>query len=286
MTSNERASAVERRAVASPVGEVLERVGITPKLGEDLPLDAQFVDSFGKKVKLRDCFAGKPVILHLVYYECPMLCKLSADGLLGTISTLSVKPGSDFTVVTISFDPREGPELSDRARDMAIARCGQDAVERGWHFLTGDEPAIRQVTDAVGFRYMFDETTKQYAHAAGIFVLTPDGTVSRYLAGINYSPRDLRLSLVEASDGKVGTVIDQAMLLCYMYDPTVGKYGLAIMSIVRISGALTVITLGAAIYTMLRRERRRNVGQVATGDSLRRAVPDSDTEERFPSGTA
>jgi protein SCO1/2 len=255
----------------------LERVGITPKLGEKLPLDVEFVDSLGNKVELRDCFAGKPVILHLVYYDCPMLCKLSADGLLGTISTLSLKPGADYTVVTISFDPREGPELSDRARDMAIARCGKDAVERGWHFLTGKEAMIRQVTDAVGFRYMFDETTKQYAHAAGIFVLTPEGTVSRYLAGINYSPRDVRLALVEASDGRVGTIIEQAMLLCYMYDPTVGKYGLAIMSIVRISGVLTVVTLGAAIYTMLRRERRRNVGQ---------AVPDDDTEERPSSGSA
>jgi protein SCO1/2 len=221
-----------------------------------LPLDLEFVDSTGKPIHLRDCFTGRPVVLHLVYYECPMLCKLSADGLFSTLSTLSFEPGEDFTIVTLSFDPREKAELSARAREMAIERCGAEAVERGWHFLTGNEPEIAAVTQAVGFRYMFDETTKQYAHAAGIFVLTPDGTISRYLSGIEYSPRDLRLALVEASGGKVGTASDQALLLCYMYDPSTGKYGLAIMTVLRAASLATVAGMAAAIVVMIRRERR------------------------------
>jgi protein SCO1/2 len=249
---------VARPPVANSAGEVFSTVRITPKLGDRLPLNETFVDSDGKTIRLGDCFADKPVILHLVYYECPMLCKLSADGLLSTIATLSLTPGEDYSIVTLSFDPGEGPELSARARKMAAARCGDEAVKSGWRFLTGDEASIRAVTDAVGFNYMYDVSSKQYAHAAGIFVLTPDGTISRYLAGINYPPRDLRFSLIEASDGKIGTAVDQALLLCYMYDPAVGKYGLAIMSVMRISGALTVITMGAAIYTMIRRERRKN----------------------------
>jgi protein SCO1 len=257
---------VQQSSAGSPAAMVVERVGIKPRLGEKLPLDTEFVDSNGNKVRLGDCFSDRPVILHLVYYECPMLCRLSSDGLLGTISTLSLKPGQDFSIVTLSFDPDEGPELSTRARKMAAARCGEEAVERGWRFLTGEEAAIKQVTDAVGFRYMYDDATKQYAHASGIFVITPDGTISRYLGGINYPPRDLRFALVEASDGKIGTVVDQAMLLCYMYDPTVGKYGLAIMSVMRISGVITVVTLAVAIITMIRRERRNRRADSAWND--------------------
>jgi protein SCO1/2 len=244
-------------------GSVIKEIGITPKFGQTLPLDTAFVNADGKHVRLGECFAGKPVIVHLVYYECPMLCKLSADGLLNTLGSLSLKPGDDFTIVTISFDPREGPKLSAAARDMAIARCGKDAVQNGWHFLTGDEAAIKLVTDAVGFRYVYDENTKQYAHAAGIFVITPDGTVSRYLGGIKFSRRDVRLSLVEASDGKIGTALDQVMMLCYMYDPTVGRYGFAIMTVMRTAGLLTVFTLATAVVTMIRRDRRRIANDIA-----------------------
>jgi protein SCO1/2 len=241
-------------------GGIFRDVGITPKFGQKLPLDAQFVNPDGKEVRLGDCFAGKPVVLHLVYYDCPMLCKLSADGLFSTLGVLSLKLGDDFTIVTISFDPREGPGLSAKARDLAIARCGKEAVETGWHFLTGDDASIKAVTDAVGFRYVYDDSTKQYAHASGIFVITADGTVSRYLGGINYSPRDVRFSLVEASDGKVGSAVDQVMMLCYMYDPTSGKYGFAIMTLMRTAGVLTVVTMATAIVVMFRRERRRQPG--------------------------
>ena len=259
--------------VANYAGQVIKDVGISPKFGEKLPLDIAFVDAEGKSIALGDLFVGKPVILHLVYYECPMLCKLSADGLLSTLATLSLKPGDDFTIVTINFDPREGPELSARARDLALTRFDEaerDTVEKGWHFLTGDEAAIKAVTDAVGFRYVYDNSTKQYAHASGIFILTPDGTISRYLGGINYSPRDVRFAIVEASDGKVGTVADQVLMLCYMYDPTVGRYGFAIMTLMRVAGLLTVVTLAIAIVTMIRRERRRDVvGQAFQPDTER-----------------
>lgn len=244
--------------VAATGGELISQVGISPRLGRQLPLEPKFTDSFGKEIRLAKCFAGRPVILHLVYYECPMLCKLSADGLLSTLSTLSLKLGDDFTIVTLSFDPRENAALSARAREMAAERCGHDAVERGWHFLTGDQAAIDAVTDAAGFRYAFDEKTKQFAHASGIFVLTPGGTISRYLSGIDYSPRDLRLALVEASDGTVGSATDQVLLMCYMYDPTRGKYGLAIMTVLRVAGVATVAAMAAGIGTMIRRERQRN----------------------------
>ena len=244
------------QVVSNSGGPVTEQVGISPKLGQQLPLDMEFVDSSGQPIRLRDCINGRPVILHLVYYDCPMLCKLSADGLFKTLSTLTLRPGEDFSIVTLSFDPRETPELSARAREMAIERCGAEAVERGWRFLTGSEPEIAAVTEGVGFRYMFDEKTGQYAHAAGVFVLTPDGVVSRYLSGIDYSPRDLRLAVVEASGGKVGTATDQVLLLCYMYNPTTGKYGLAIMTALRVAGVATVGGLAAAIVVMVRRERR------------------------------
>jgi protein SCO1 len=243
----------------SYAGTIIKQAGIKPQFGKQLPLDATFVNADGETVRLGDCFNGRPVILHLVYYECPMLCKLSSDGLLSTLSTLSLKPGEDFSIVTISFDPREGPELSAKARDLAVTRYGKERVESGWQFLTGSQESIDAVTEAAGFRYVFDENTKQYAHASGIFVTTPDGTISRYLGGINYTPRDVRFAIVDASEGKVGTVADQVMMLCYMYDPTLGKYGFAIISIIRAAGLLTVGALATAVITMIRRDRRQRV---------------------------
>jgi protein SCO1/2 len=242
--------------VVTPGAPPLEQVEISPRLGEQLPLDQSFVDSSGEQIQLRGCFAERPVILHLVYYECPMLCRLSADGLLKSLSTLSLELGKDFSIITLSFDPREGPELSARARKLAVTRCGKEPVERGWQFLTGDEASIKAVTEAVGFRYAFDESTGQFAHASGVFVLTPSGEISRYLSGIEYSPRDLRLALVEASDNKIGTFTDQVLMLCYMYDPIVGKYGFAIMTLVRVGGVATVACLAVSIFTMIRRDRR------------------------------
>jgi protein SCO1/2 len=248
-------------AEAKPIGEVLDQVGISPRLGTKASLDTSFVDHKGRTVRMAELFGhGRPVVLHLVYYECPMLCKLSSDGLLRALSTLSLKPGEDFSIVTLSFDPSEGPELSARARDVAIERYGEDAVKKGWHFLTGDETAIARLCESVGFRYAYDEASRQYAHAAGIFVLTAGGTLSRYLSGVEFPPRDLRLALVEASAGKVGTVTDQVLLMCYMYDPSTGKYGFAIMTTIRAAGIATVGGLAIGIITMLRRERQRAPG--------------------------
>ncbi|MEX2317051.1 MAG: SCO family protein [Pirellulales bacterium] len=245
-------------------GRLIDEVGVTPQLGGQVPLDLSFVDDGGREVRLGDCISDRPVILHLVYYQCPMLCKLSSDGLFRAVPKMSLKLGEEFSIVTLSFDPREGPELSARAKHSAFDRCGREGVESGWRFLTGQEPAIAELCRSVGFRYKFDSSTRQYAHAAGVFVLTSDGRVSRYLSGVEYSPRDLRLALVEASAGKVGTVADQVLLMCYMYDPTAGKYGLAIMTAVRAAGVLTVATLAIAIMVMLRRERSRELiaGQI------------------------
>jgi protein SCO1/2 len=242
-------------AEETPIGQVADRIKISPPLGAKLPLDLSFIDADGHTARLGDSFGERPVILHLVYYECPMLCKLSSDGLLRALSTLSLKPGQDFSIVTVSFDPREGPELSARAREMAIERAGREAVDSGWDFFTGDEETIAKLCEAVGFRYMVDEKSGQFAHASGVFILTPDGTLSRYLSGVQFSPRDLRLALVEASAGKVGSAADQVMLMCYMYDPITGKYGLAVITILRAAGVATVGALGLGIFMMLRRER-------------------------------
>jgi protein SCO1 len=241
---------------------LIDQVGIDPKFGQQVPLDLEFVDADGAKVRLSECFVKRPLILQLVYYECPMLCKLSSDGLFKAVQNLELKPGRDFSIVTLSFDPREGPELSRRARTMAINRCGEDAVDRGWHFLTGDQQAIAALTKSVGFRYAFDEQSGQFAHASGIFVLSPEGKISRYLSGVDYPPRDLRLAIVEASAGKVGTMADQVLLLCCMYDPTTGRYGLAIMTALRVAGLVTVAVMGAGIFMMLRRDRGQRAHRI------------------------
>jgi protein SCO1/2 len=248
-------SAIRCAAEDTPIATIFSEIGISPPAGARVPRDLSLVDADGKTVRLADLISGRPVVLHLVYYECPMLCKLSSDGLLRAIATTTLKVGQDFTVLTVSFDPREGPELSAAAREVAIQRCGREAVKTGWHFLTGDAESIRRLCESVGFRYTYDEEKNQFAHASGAFVLTADGSLSRYLSGVEYSPRDLRLALVEASAGKIGTAADQVLLLCYMYDPTTGKYGLAIMTAVRVAGIGTVGALATAILVMLRRER-------------------------------
>jgi protein SCO1/2 len=243
---------------------LIDEVGISPRLGGQVPLDLSFVDADGHAVHLRDLAGKRPVLLHLVYHQCPMLCKLSSDGLFRTMPLLSLKLGEDFSVMTVSFDSREGPELSARARRVAAERCGYEAVAKGWQFLTGDAESIDELCESVGFRYKFDERTGQYAHAAGVFVLTREGKLSRFVSGIDFSSRDLRLALIEASAGQVGTVADQVMLMCYMYDPTTGRYGLAIMTAIRAAGVMTASGLALAIVVMLRRERQKAVS-IAVG---------------------
>lgn len=244
---------------ASEILPILKSVGLDQKLDAPVSLDLTFVDEAGKDVKLGSFFGQKPVVLALVYYECPMLCTQVLNGLVASLGTINLDAGKEFEVVVVSFDPKETPALAADKKKAYMARYRRAGDEQGMHFLTGREDQIRQLTDAVGFRYAYDPAIDQYAHPAVITVLTPAGHVSRYLFGIEYSPRDLRFALVEASNGRIGTVVDQMLLYCYHYDPIEGKYGVAIINLVRLGGILTVIALGSFILVALRRERRRVV---------------------------
>lgn len=236
--------------------EALREIGIDQKLDEQLPLDLMFYDENGQAVHLQDYFGEKPVILSLVYYECPMLCNQVLNGVVSSLRTLSFDVGKEFTVVTVSFNPREKPELAFKKKASYIKEYARAGAEQGWHFLTGDSAAIASLTRSVGFRYRYDASTNQFVHASGIFVITPRGRTSRYFYGIEYSPRDLRLALVEASDNKIGSPVDQILLYCFHYDPVTGKYGVAIMNVLRLAGITTVAVLGAFMIVMFRRDRQ------------------------------
>ena len=233
-----------------------QRIGIDQKLGDQLPLDLRFVDSEGNTVHLRDFFGEKPIVLSLVYFDCPMLCTQVINSLLRAMNVLSFGAGTEFDVLTISIDPGETPELAKAKKIEYLKNYRGREGSTGWHFLTGDQQQIEQLAAAVGFRYEYDEPTDQYIHASGIMVLTPDGKLARYFYGIDYPPRDLRWGLVEAADGAIGNPVDQLLLLCYSYDPMTGKYGLYIRNSLRIGGLATVLALGSFIFVMLRRERR------------------------------
>ena len=247
---------------------ILRDAGLDQKPNSQVPLDAPFIDENGRDVKLGDFFGKRPVVLALVYYECPMLCTQVLNALAGSLEALPFTTGKQFDVVAVSFDPGETPAMARGKRADYMKRQGSTAGDgSGVHFLTGREPAITQLTEAVGFKYKYDPAIDQYAHPALITVLTPDGRVSRYLFGIEYGPRDLRMALVEAANGRIGSVVDQVLLFCYHYDPTRGRYGLAITNVVRLAGILTVAGLGTFILVNLRRERRQDsaVGPTATG---------------------
>jgi protein SCO1/2 len=234
---------------------VLREVSIDQKPDSQLPLDAEFSDAAGQPVTLRRYFGARPVVLALVYYECPMLCTQVLGGLAGSLQGMSLAVGQDYDVLVVSFDPGETPAMAaDRKKDF-VRRYIRDAREQNIHFLTGREASIKALTSAVGFNAVYDTATDQWAHPAAITVVTAQGKVSRYLYGVEFAPRDLKLALVEASQGKIGGVVDQMLLFCYHYDPETGKYGLVIMNIVRAAGALTVLVLVGAIVYSLRRER-------------------------------
>jgi protein SCO1/2 len=236
----------------------LRDVGIDQKLDAQVPLDLGFRDDTGRTVKLADYFGSKPVILALVYYDCPMLCTQVLNGLAGSLKALTLNAGEEFLVLTVSFDPRETPELAAGKKKSYLAHYSRPGAAAGWHFLTGSESSIESLTRAVGFRYRYDAEKAQYAHASGIMVLTPQGRLSRYFYGIEYAPRDLRLGLVEASNGRIGSPVDQLLLFCYHYDPATGKYGPVVMNFVRLGGAATVLTLGTFLVLFLRRDARRS----------------------------
>jgi len=240
-------------------GPELPEITWRQNLGAALPLEARFTDHAGRALTLGECLGERPVVLALVYYECPMLCGLVLEGLVKSLRAVDFTTGQDFDVLALSIDPGETPELAAAKRTSALSAYGlaQDAPGAGsWRFLVGDEPAIRAVAEAVGFGYRHVPEQDEWAHAAGLTILAPDGKVSRYLFGVEYAPRDLRLALVEASEGKVGTLVDQALLRCFHYDPTRGKYGFAILALVRALGTLTVALLAFFVLRWTLRERR------------------------------
>jgi protein SCO1/2 len=233
--------------------KALKSVGIDQRLNEQVPLDAVFKDEQGREVRLGQFLNGKPVVLALVYYTCPMLCNQVLNGMLGSFRQVSFNMGEQYDVVTVSFDPRETPDLAAAKKSTYIKAYNRLGAEASWHFLTGDEANIKRLTEAVGFRYVWDEQTKQFAHASGIMVLTPEGKLARYFYGIEYPPRDLRLGLVEASQNKIGTPVDALMLYCYHYDPATGKYGAIVMNIVRLAGGATVFLIVGLLLVLRRR---------------------------------
>jgi protein SCO1/2 len=232
----------------------LKEVGIDQRLGTQLPMDARFRDENGQTVPLGTYFGKRPVVLALVYYDCPMLCTQILNGMVRAAKVMSFKPGQDYDVVAISFDARETPKDATVKKAVYVKAYGHEETAAGWHFLTGEEASIKRVTDAVGFRYKWDAHIAQFAHASAIYVLTPDGTLSKYFYGIEYSPKDMRLGLVEASHNKIGTAVDQILLFCYHFDPASAKYTPVALGILRVAGAVTVLMLGGFIFIMLRRD--------------------------------
>jgi protein SCO1/2 len=245
---------------------VLQEIGWDQRLGDPLPLDATFQDETGRTVKLGDYFGKKPVVLSLVYYQCPMLCTLSLNGLAGALEVLSFVPGQEFEVVTVSFDPKEGPVLAAAKKKAYMARYKRSEAERGWHFLTGSKESVDALTRALGFRYVWDADTRQFAHPAGMAVATPEGRISHYLFGVEYSPKDLRLALVDAAGGKIGNAVDQVLLYCYQYDPKTGRYSASILRVLRLLAVATVVAIGGFILsTTMRRRGRPERGPNAGG---------------------
>ena len=226
---------------ASVLPPALRNIGLDQKLDAQIPLDLAFRDESGAALPLSAYFGSRPVVLALVYYQCPMLCTQVLNGLVMSLRGMTLESGRDFDVVTVSIDPTEMPALAAKKKAEYLRRYGKAAA--GWHFLTGAEQQIKQLAQSVGFRYAYDPKTKQYAHASAVMVVTPSGRLSRYFYGIEYAPRDLRLGLVEASQNKIGTPVDQVLLYCYHYDPNTGKYSAIVMNIVRLAGALTLLIL-------------------------------------------
>jgi protein SCO1/2 len=239
---------------ASALPAALREIGFDQNLDRQVPFDIPFTDEQGHLVRLGDYFDARPVVLAFVYYDCPLLCTQVMNALASALDVLSLQPGADFEAVTISFDPREKPALAAAKKDSSLQRYKRPGAAAAWHFLTGDQPAIERATKAAGFRYVWDEGLKQFAHPTGIIVLTPGGRVARYLFGIEYGPRDLRLAIVDASAGKVGSPVDSFLLYCYHYDPMTGRYGLVIMRTIRLAGAATALALALFVGVMLRRE--------------------------------
>jgi protein SCO1/2 len=248
----------------------LQGVSIDQKLNDQVPFDLTFRDEAGRDVRLSSFFRPqKPVILALVYYRCPMLCTQILNGVESSLKAVSLDPGRDFEVLSISFDPKDTAELAASKKQLYLRRYGRAGTANGWHFLTSDERNVKALADAVGFHYKYDPKTDQYAHASGIMVLTPDGHISKYFYGVEYSPRDLRLGLVEASQNKIGNPVDQILLFCYHYDPATGKYGAMTMNILRAAGAGFTLVCGTFLVFVIRKDVRRSRRSAAALDHSR-----------------
>jgi len=256
--------------VQNPGGkpEVLKNVGLDQKLNAQVPLDLTFRDEHGATVNLGQFLQGKPAILTMVYYKCPMLCTEVLNATLNTLKEVPLEIGKDFSVITVSIDPTEKPVLAEAKQIMYTGLYGRRGAVHGWHFLTGDENQIQKLAAAVGFRFVYDKESSQFAHASGIMVLTPEGRLSRYFYGISYPPRDVRLALVEASQGKIGSTADTILLFCFHYDPITGKYAVTILNVVRAAGALSALGIALMIFIFARREKY----DVTRDDGHRRPV--------------
>jgi protein SCO1/2 len=232
----------------------LQNVGFEPQLNAQLPLDLTFRDESGRDVQLRQYFGHRPVLLALVYYGCPMLCNQIEQGVVGSLKMLSFNAGRDYEVVFVSFDARETPDMAAKKKAAALSHYGRPETVAGWHFLTGKEEQIHALTSAANFRYSFDEKNNLFAHASGIMLITPDGRISRYFYGVEYPSRDVRLGLVDASAGKIGTPIDHLLLFCFHYDPETARYSATILRVIRLGGILTIFSIVAGILIFRRRD--------------------------------
>lgn len=247
---------------------VLNDVGITQRVGVQIPRDLAFKDEEGRTVTLDTYLGKRPIILSLVYYECPMLCTEVLNGIVRTIAPLSFDLGKDFDIVTVSINPQETPELAAQKKALYLERYGRAGGEQGWHFLTGTESSIKTLADSVGFKFAYDSVNEQYSHGSTIIVLTSDGQVAQYYFGLEYPTKEVRLSLVEASKNKLGTVYDQVLLYCFHYDPEQGKYGLVIMKVIRLAGAVTLVAMGSFMFVMFRRDRRTKDRSLPPSESV------------------
>lgn len=238
----------------------LKKVGYDQKLGVQVPLDLPFRDEAGRSVRLGDYFGKRPVLMVFAYYECPMLCDMVLQGLNSSLRTLTFDPGQEFDVVVVSIDPGETPKLAQETKAALLARYKRPGTEGGWHFLTGPQRSITRLTDAAGFRYVYEKERDEYAHAAGLLILTPGGKTSRYFYGVDFPPRDVRLGLIESASGKIGNLADQVLLYCFHYDPVIGRYSAITLRVLRLAAVATVLGLGLLIVLLKRRERRLEPG--------------------------
>ncbi len=248
-------STTPARAQQTP-GKIISEVGLDQKLGAQVPQDVAFRDEQGRTVTLGTYMTGKPVILALVYYNCPMICTEVLNGMVKSFQTLNLGIGKDYRVVTVSIDPQEQPPLAASKKATYLKALDRPGAAEGWRFLTGEDPQIHRLAAAVGFRYVYDSASAQFAHPTGIMVLTPQGRIARYLYGVEYAPKDLKFALMQASNNTIGSPVDHFLLLCYKYDPMTGKYGLVVWNLLRIGAGLTLLVVGGIVAFFLMRERR------------------------------